>query len=212
MAKLKPSQIRGTVSDWKIIVKQDDSTFREAGPSDFPTVAAQVQADWNETDINEPSFIENKPIITQSDWAEADPLEISFIENKPNVVTTIWTPGSDDNLVTEKAVRDAIVSSSSSQLSLLYSNIFSLTSWTTSPVITELASASFATVLADATASFDWNIWGEGVWCQVILVKWDTIYIKYSSETVTIKRNNDNTITYSNGYGSSGAFKLKAYW
>lgn len=90
MAKLKPSQIRGTVSDWKIIVKQDDSTFREAGPSDFPA-SSQAQADWDETDINEPSFIENKPTI----------------------VTIIWTPGSDDNLVTEKAVRDAIANSQS---------------------------------------------------------------------------------------------------
>lgn len=189
MAKLKPSQIRGTVSDWKIIVKQDDSTFREAGPSDFP-VSSQAQADWDETDINEPSFIENKPTI----------------------VTTIWTPGSDDNLVTEKAVRDAIVSSSSSQLSLLYSNVFSLASPTTSPVITELASASFATVLCGSVVSFDWDNWANPVWSQVILVKWDTIYIKYFSETVTVKWNNDNTITYTNDYFSPGQFKLKAYW
>lgn len=86
MTKLIPSQISGIISDDKIIVKDDNTTFREAQPSDFPTIPGQVQADWNET----------------------DPLEVSFIDNKPTIVTTIGTPWTDDNLVTEKAVRDAI--------------------------------------------------------------------------------------------------------
>ena len=49
----------------------------------------QVQADWNQTGINEPDYIKNKPHIpndqVQADWGETGTGEPSFIKNKPDL-------------------------------------------------------------------------------------------------------------------------------
>lgn len=59
-------------------------------PSGWTVVRTEaVQADWNQTDSTEASFIKNKPTIpaaqVQSDWDESDSSDVSFILNKPNV-------------------------------------------------------------------------------------------------------------------------------
>lgn len=55
----------------------------------------QVQADWNETDTDSPSYIKNKPTIpsdsttttssstVQSDWEQTDVTQSDYIKNKP---------------------------------------------------------------------------------------------------------------------------------
>jgi hypothetical protein len=58
---------------------------------DVVVTATQTQSDWNQTDINDPSFINNKPTIPgdqqQSDWNETDINKPPFIKNKPAIPT-----------------------------------------------------------------------------------------------------------------------------
>ena len=55
-----------------------------------PTIpAAQEQADWNETDTDDPAYIKNKPTIPaaqeQADWNETDTDDPAYIKNKPSI-------------------------------------------------------------------------------------------------------------------------------
>jgi len=63
---------------------QNDSGFVTS--SEIPE---QVQADWNEEDSQDPSFIKNKPTIpaaqVQSDWNESSPGSLAYIKNKPTI-------------------------------------------------------------------------------------------------------------------------------
>lgn len=77
MTKLIPSQISGIISDDKIIVKDDDTTFREAQPSDFPTIPVQnfTQNLWTTTSMSWTTLIHTDvfstvdSIITRTaDW------------------------------------------------------------------------------------------------------------------------------------------------
>lgn len=57
-----------------------------------PTIpAAQVQADWNETNSSSMAYIANKPTIpaaqVQSDWNESDNTSKAYIQNKPTIPT-----------------------------------------------------------------------------------------------------------------------------
>lgn len=58
---------------------------------DVVVTTTQTQSDWNQTDINNPSFINNKPAIPgdqqQSDWNETDINKPPFIKNKPAIPT-----------------------------------------------------------------------------------------------------------------------------
>ncbi len=61
--------------------------------SDTPTIPeAPVQADWNETDSSELSYIKNKPTIPaaqiQSDWNQSDNTKLDYIKNKPTIPVT----------------------------------------------------------------------------------------------------------------------------
>ena len=51
----------------------------------------QMQADWNEEDSTQKSYIKNKPDLStlgsQSDWSETNQAATSYIKNKPDVVT-----------------------------------------------------------------------------------------------------------------------------
>ena len=51
----------------------------------------QAQADWNQTDNEQPDYIKNKPTIpaapVQSDWNEADTSSLAYIANKPTILT-----------------------------------------------------------------------------------------------------------------------------
>lgn len=62
----------------------------------------QVQANWNETDDTDPSYIQNKPTIpaaqVQSDWSQSDNTAVDYIKNKPSIpaaqVNSDWTANS----------------------------------------------------------------------------------------------------------------------
>jgi len=50
----------------------------------------QVQADWDETDVNSPAYIKNKPVISgggstsvQANWNQMDIAQADYIKNKP---------------------------------------------------------------------------------------------------------------------------------
>ena len=177
MTKLIPSQISGIISDDKIIVKDDNTTFREAQLSDFPTMPGQVQADWDET----------------------DPLEVSFIDNKPTIVTTIGTPWTDDNLVTEKAVRDAIVATGNPAIIAWATNTAHAwatnISWNSVNVVLDTIVSNITWTLTfgigwwNSSKSFfirkNWItvIWptNGGVSWSTSVVPWDTIEFMYSS-------------------------------
>ena len=48
-----------------------------------------AQANWNETDTESPSYIQNKPTIpaaqVQSDWNQSDDTAVDYIKNKPSI-------------------------------------------------------------------------------------------------------------------------------
>lgn len=55
-----------------------------------PTIPdAQIQADWNQTDVDAPDYIKNKPSVpsgqVQSDWNQSDSAEPDYIKNKPSL-------------------------------------------------------------------------------------------------------------------------------
>ncbi len=58
--------------------------------TDKPTIPdPQVQADWNQTDVDAPDYIKNKPSVpsgqVQSDWAQTTSTEPDYIKNKPSL-------------------------------------------------------------------------------------------------------------------------------
>ena len=85
----------------------------------------KVQADWTETDPDNPSYIQNKPNLAtvatsgsyndlsgkptipdpqvQSDWAEADNRQPDFIKNKPNLAT-VATSGDYNDLSNKPSI------------------------------------------------------------------------------------------------------------
>lgn len=74
-------------------------SWEKFGAVDVPP---QEQADWDESDTDSPSYIQNKPTIpaaqVQADWSEADTTKKSFIQNKPSIpaaqVNADWNAGS----------------------------------------------------------------------------------------------------------------------
>lgn len=74
-------------------------SWEKIGAVDVPP---QEQADWDESDTDSPSYIQNKPTIpaaqVQADWSEADTTKKSFIQNKPSIpaaqVNADWNAGS----------------------------------------------------------------------------------------------------------------------
>ena len=66
------------------------------------------QSDWEETDIDSPAYIHNKPEIEQSDWNETDPNSPAFINNKPDIDLD-YTPSPIDGIVTNTAGTDATI-------------------------------------------------------------------------------------------------------
>lgn len=66
----------------------------------------QVQADWNQTDTEQPDYIKNKPTIpaapVQSDWNESDTDSLAYIANKPTILTQWFgTQAEYDAIVTK---------------------------------------------------------------------------------------------------------------
>ena len=89
-----------------------------------PTIpAAQVQADWDETDSNDLSFIRSKPRIpedpVQSDWLEDDSNDLSFVRNKPSI------PIVDSQLSTTStnAIQNAAVANAIGDIATILDNI-----------------------------------------------------------------------------------------
>lgn len=58
---------------------------------------SQVQADWTQTDTNDPSYIRNKPSAQdiQADWDNQDSMSPHYIQNKPTIpaaqIQSDWT-------------------------------------------------------------------------------------------------------------------------
>ena len=92
----------------------------------------QEQANWTETDPQEPSYIRNKPNLAsvatsgdyddlsnkptipaaqvQSDWSQSDNTKVDYIKNKPNLAT-VATSGSYDDLSDKPSIPAAQVQS-----------------------------------------------------------------------------------------------------
>lgn len=84
-------------------------SWEKFGAVDVPP---QEQADWDESDTDSPSYIQNKPTIpaaqVQADWAEADTTKKSFIQNKPTIPTQLSQLSADS---THRVVTDTEKSS-----------------------------------------------------------------------------------------------------
>lgn len=99
MAKLKPSQIRGTVSDWKIVVKQNDDLFREAVPSDFPNSGSIIESPVvisfvNNTQVTEWGMLNifyNSDSGTVSIEISPDNITWTLVAYSAGEETTSWT-------------------------------------------------------------------------------------------------------------------------
>ena len=63
--------------------------------------AAQVQADWGQTDNTQVDYIKNKPAIPdaqiQSDWNQADTTKADYIKNKPTIPAPYVLPTASAN-------------------------------------------------------------------------------------------------------------------
>ena len=63
--------------------------------------AAQVQADWSQTDNTQADYIKNKPTIPdaqiQSDWNQADTTKADYIKNKPTIPAPYVLPTASAN-------------------------------------------------------------------------------------------------------------------
>jgi hypothetical protein len=64
-------------------------------PTISASASAQVQSNWNETNTNAVSFINNKPTIpaaqVRSNWLEPNAGSLSFIDNKPSLFSGSYT-------------------------------------------------------------------------------------------------------------------------
>lgn len=71
----------------------DEITTRALVDINSRILAAQVQANWNESDTSSLAYIQNKPTIpaaqVQANWNETDNTSLAYIQNKP----TISDPG-----------------------------------------------------------------------------------------------------------------------
>ena len=112
---------------------------------------AQVQADWDEDNPLDPSYINNKPdldiyvtdqelieaisgvtgtfVQEQSDWAEQDSTKVDYIKNKP--VEKQLVPG--DNIVITESATGVIISSTGGGASGTVQNIVEYVDATTTP-------------------------------------------------------------------------------
>ena len=84
---LFPAEGIAAADEPNVLARKQDITW--ANLPDKPTIpAAQVQADWDESDSDAASYIQNKPLIpgpqVQADWDESDSDADSFILNKPD--------------------------------------------------------------------------------------------------------------------------------
>lgn len=100
------SVVSGGVASVTVPTKTSDLT-NDSGFITASDIPAQEQADWNESDSSDPSYIKNKPTIpsktsdlqndsgyitgsevpahqVQSDWTEADSTDPAYILHKPN--------------------------------------------------------------------------------------------------------------------------------
>ena len=63
--------------------------------------AAQVQADWSQSDNTQVDYIKNKPTIPaaqiQSDWNQADSTQADYIKNKPTIPAPYTLPAATAN-------------------------------------------------------------------------------------------------------------------
>ena len=84
-------------------------------------IVGNVQANWNTTDQQDPSYIANKPDLSnvgkQSDWNETDVNDPAYIKNKPSLtgyevtqhkVTTISSESTDEQYPSAKCVYDIV--------------------------------------------------------------------------------------------------------
>jgi len=66
--------------------------------------ANQAQANWDESNPDSPSYIQNKPAIppgqVQADWNETDPADPSYIQNKPTIPTNTSDLNNDSGFIT----------------------------------------------------------------------------------------------------------------
>ena len=111
-ATTKGIQLPNAFTDVDLTKNGDDNTITFTfadGTNKSITITApeQKQADWNETNPNDPAFIKNKPTIedrVQSDWNQIDTNAADYIKNKPaipvidavDIDVTSW--GTEDDL------------------------------------------------------------------------------------------------------------------
>ena len=120
-----------------------------------PTIpAAQVQANWTETDTNLVSFIQNKPTIpaaqVQANWSETNTTSLAYILNKPNTITNSDKVATTGTIPTAQAYSIPFLSSTTGYVELY--NVTGLT-WNTSSTTLDVPGAIVAT--SDITAYSD---------------------------------------------------------
>lgn len=92
-----------------IFARSTNGTIQQVAPSSYDPITRemylqidgvpQVQSNWGELGVNDPSYIRNKPTIpaaqVQSDWTQASSSAVDYIKNKPTIpaaqVQSDWT-------------------------------------------------------------------------------------------------------------------------
>ncbi len=98
------TKLAGVATGAEVNVQSDwNATSGDAQILNKPDIpAAQVQADWAQTNSSAVDFIDNKPTITdpvQSDWSQSDGSVLSFIRNKPDIPSV---PDAPDAAATDR--------------------------------------------------------------------------------------------------------------
>lgn len=84
-----------------IFARSTNGTIQQVAPSSYDPITRemylqidgtpQVQSNWGELGVNDPSYIRNKPTIpaaqVQSDWTQASSSAVDYIKNKPPAAT-----------------------------------------------------------------------------------------------------------------------------
>lgn len=126
--KLDFSDLAGALKAGTNITITPNSTTGKITISGEPV--DQAQADWDEADTTEPSYIKNKPTIPaaqiQSDWEQADSTALDYIKNKPVIDDELSSTST--NAVQNRLVTNAINLISNNMENLANKGLSNLTS------------------------------------------------------------------------------------
>ena len=168
------TSFKATYGDKTITIAADDTVTISNGI--VGGGGTQVQANWDESDTEDPSYIQNKPTIpaaqVQADWDETDDSDPSYIQNKPTIPAAQVQKYNTTGLTAVKCPKpifkdwynktwSALVSFAAENIwtdgnSIYYSN-------STSQYVLNVAASTWSNKTWTGLTSFNADIWTDGI-------------------------------------------------